>query len=123
MFTYNYANSILNSLCDNAYLGLSTTTPSQDGTGVTEPTDSAYKRISIDNMMASAANGEITNAEELHFNASTAAWGSTVTHVCVYDSKTGGTPKAYGALTTPLSITAGNIVPTIKVGDITITID
>ena len=44
--TKSFANTLLTSIFASAYIGLSSTKPATDGTGVTEPLESAgYKRV------------------------------------------------------------------------------
>lgn len=79
------------------YVGLSSTTPNMNGTGFTEPTDSAYKRVQLTGMSA-PSNGEVSNSARLSFQESVGKWG-TMTYFGVFDASSGGNLLMYGALT------------------------
>ena len=69
------------------YIGLSTTAPNINGTGVDEPsTDAGYARVQLTNM-SEPLDGVVTNELAINFNESTASWG-TITHFVIYDSPT-----------------------------------
>ena len=98
------------------YIGLSSSTPSVDGTGVSEPSASAgYKRLLLSSL-SEPANGLVTNENDINFDESTANWG-TVTHYVIYDSPTvdDGNLLMYGELSTPRSVETATIM-TIKAG-------
>lgn len=131
MLTYNCANALLKCMVTKTdtypytslYVGLSTTAPSRDGTGVSEPSGNGYKRVLLGvykqeytQKMGTPAMGSVTNTEELHFKAATGSWG-TCTHFLLYSAETGGTLLAYGQLTDEISPVA-DTVPIIPVGDI-----
>lgn len=124
MLTYNCANALLKCMVGQAekyaytdmYLGLSTTAPSRDGTGYTEPSGNGYVRILLDDAMGSPNLGSATNAEEVHFKAATGSWG-TCPYYLIFSAKTGGVLLAYGQLTDEISPVA-DTVPIIPVGDI-----
>lgn len=89
------------------YIGLSTTTPNLNGSGVTEPSASAgYSRVLLSNLSA-PTNGLITNLSSISFNESTSQWGR-ITHYVIYDSKTGGNLLIYDELSPPQTIDAKN---------------
>ena len=83
------------------YIALSTTTPSVNGTGFTEPAGAGYARVPIQNNkttgFGSAVNGVVQNINTHQFPDSTAPWG-TITHWFISDSQVGGNPLYYGAL-------------------------
>lgn len=102
------------------FIGLSSTTPSVDGTGVSEPASSAgYARIKLD-VLSEPTNGAITNNNPISFEESTANWG-TMTHFVIYDALTGGNLLMYDALSTPRNVETATIV-TIKKGSLTLTL-
>lgn len=78
------------------YVGLSTTAPAADGTGVTEPTDAAYARVLLTNMTA-PEDGVVKNSVAIGFPDSTEDWGE-VTHFVIYDAQTGGNLLGYNRL-------------------------
>lgn len=98
------------------FIGLSKTTPSADGTGVTEPSASAgYARMKLESLGA-PTDGVVTNTAAINFDESTADWG-TVTHFVIYDSAAVGSGHLlmYGELSKPRSI-EGDTIMTIKDG-------
>lgn len=102
------------------YIGLSTTTPNDDGSNVTEPADN-YARVTVANnttQWPAATTGTKSNGETITFNEATGSWG-TVTDVLIYDAATGGNLLAYGALTTSKTIESGDTA-SFAAGDLTI---
>lgn len=98
------------------YIGLSSSTPAIDGTGVTEPgAGSGYQRLLLSNL-SEPANGVVANTQDINFDESTANWG-TITHYVIYDSPTTGDGNLlmYGELSTPRSVETATIM-TIKSG-------
>lgn len=55
------------------WVGLSSTIPSQDGDGVTEPTGNNYERVKIESFTA-PNGGTVKNVADLEFNRSTGVW-------------------------------------------------
>lgn len=97
---------------DELWIGLSTTTPNINGSGVTEPSGSAgYARVRLD-MLSSPNAGVVTNQSNIDFNESTASWG-TVTHFVIFDAQNEGHLLQYGSLSTPRTVEAATIM-TIK---------
>lgn len=96
------------------YLGLSTTTPANDGTGFTEPVGSGYARVAVTNNAtnfppASTADG-ITRKQsgaKFTFPNPTGNWG-TITHYGWFTTASGGTPQFHGPLDAPISPRNGN---------------
>lgn len=140
-FTDNYALQFIRLLSglsntaplNQAYIGLSTTTPSTDGTNFTEPSASAgYSRAFIctynagagwNNKMTTTASGGVgtsTSNDIIFFPEATASWG-TVTHFGLFASATATTPVIFGELTNPVTIQA-NYVPLFRTGQLIITI-
>lgn len=100
------------------YIGLSSTTPKADGTGVTEPVTSAgYARVKLESLSA-PANGVITNTAAISFNESTANWG-TMTHFVIYDAATGGNLLMFDALSPVRPAEEGTVI-TIKNGKLSL---
>lgn len=131
MLTYTCANAILSNMITKTkdypytslYVGLSTSTPSRDGTGYTEPSGNGYERVLLGvynqtytQKMGTPSLGSVNNSEEIHFKAATGAWG-TCTHFLLFNAATGGTLLAYGQLTDEISPIA-DTVPIIPAGDI-----
>lgn len=78
------------------YIGVSTTAPNMDGTGVTEPEDVAYSRVKIESL-TEPVSGTVKNAADIAFNDATQDWG-TCTHFVVYDAETDGNLLMAGKL-------------------------
>lgn len=106
----------------NLWIGLSTTTPTDAGGNVTEPSGNGYARVSTApadwNSASGTAPAASTNANAVTFPAATGSWG-TVTHFTVHSASTAGTVKAWGALTTSQAIGNGN-TPSFAAGSLTI---
>lgn len=142
--TYSAAGALLNVLCGKAssspystvYIGLSTTTPSRNGTGVTEPAGASYSRQLLGNSsstylqkMGNPSGGSIANDNanneyggKIYFPelGSGETWG-TITHVCLWTAKTGGTLIAYAALPDSITPTAGS-VPMVPASSLTLSL-
>jgi hypothetical protein len=125
------------SLLPTLYLGLSTTTPNADGTGVTEPPAVAgYYRVlcaansqsltikmsdpSLDTTSGRYITKNTENGGEIAFPEALASWG-TITYLVLYGSNLEPIASAYAPLTTPITPTAGQVV-IIKAGDFSISI-
>ena len=102
------------------FIGLSSTTPSVDGQGVSEPATSAgYARVKLE-VLSEPTAGVITNNAAISFEESTANWG-TMTHFVIYDAADGGNLLMYDSLSTARNVEAATIV-TIKAGSLTLTL-
>lgn len=99
----------------NLDVALSTTTPNQDGTGITEPTGGAYARAETVPADWGRSGDEVSNAEVINFPEATASWG-TATHFVLYDNTT---PIGFGALQSPVAIGTG-IQPRFNVGQLVV---
>lgn len=114
------AGNVFNTKTDPAlpkayYIGLSSTTPSVEGTGVTEPSNSDYNRVEIINFSV-PTNGVVKTTGPLSFNESTSNWGS-VTHYVIYDAPEGGNLLVFCSLDDTKSIEANTVV-TFRAGEI-----
>lgn len=78
------------------YVGLSSTTPTVNGAGFTEPTDSSYMRVQLAGM-SEPSNGEVSNSSMLSFPESVTNWGA-MTYFGIFDALTGGNLLMYGEL-------------------------
>ena len=138
MITTNTANTILKaffgqtssfSIASTCYIGLSTTTPKNDGSNFTEPAESAgYARTLLGTsnsstgwIMDTPANNTIKNTNQIiFFPEATESWG-TVTHFGLFSAKTGGTPVFWGALTASVAVPVGYI-PIFRAGALSVTL-
>lgn len=117
-FFFGQQNSIVGT--GKCYLGLSTTTPNADGTNFTEPsTSTGYARVQVNineaqqytNKMTEPTNGSIENNAEITFPEALEPNGyGTVTHFGIFDTQNGGTPLYVHALTSSVSVGAGEVL-------------
>lgn len=87
------------------FVGLSSTTPNPDGTGVTEPSGNGYARVSTAptdwNSATNATPSVVTNANTVTFPQATGgSWvaGANLTYFVLYDASSAGNFLGYGAL-------------------------
>lgn len=88
------------------YVGLSTTIPTGDGDGITEPNSGAYARAPMASL-GMPVDGVITNAEDVEFSETTGPWG-LVKAFFVSDQPTGGHVLMYDELINPQDIVTDN---------------
>lgn len=90
---------------------LSTTTPSADGTGITEPSGNNYAAVTVtantSNFNAASGAGGTANTNAIVFPTPSGSWG-TITHLVVTDQADG--LLWYQALTTPKTPASGDPV-------------
>lgn len=105
-------------------VGLSSTTPNEDGTNITEPSGNGYARVSTTGSAWSAASGGVTsNASAVTFPTCTgAAWasGANLTHVVLWDQSTN--VLFFGQLETAKAVNVGD-TPSFAAGQLTFTED
>jgi hypothetical protein len=111
------------------YLGLSTTTPADDGTGFTEPAGGSYARVALTNnstnFPAASSPGGITtksNGAKFTFPNPTGNWGQ-VTHYGFFTASSGGTPEYTNPLDTSINPKTGNSPVEFDVGQLVMTFD
>lgn len=101
---------------DIIYLGLSKTSPNEDGTGVTEPTANSYKRLALNcdtDTWTTSTEGSVTNVNVLRFSESEECWASSqdpITHYVIYDNDNNGNLLFYGELERVQEIPIGSIL-------------
>lgn len=96
------------------YIGLSSTAPQLDGTGVTEPTfDSGYSRVKISNDENTFSDADDTNTvynyNFIYFPESILPWG-TLTHYVIFDSEIDGNLLMYGEFNTPMVVPKKTVI-------------
>lgn len=96
------------------YVGLSTANPTDDGSGLAEPSGNAYARQAI--TLGAAASRRVTLSATVTFPQATGAWG-TVTHWAIFDASTAGNMLAHGALNPAKSVVANN-TPSLASGEV-----
>ena len=125
MSASNYAElQILDALLNNdagdlpvaaVYVKLHTGDPGEDCTG-----NAATETTRVAASFGAAAAGVSTSDADIAWtNVSTS---ETYSHFSIWDASTAGNPLAYGALTDPVAVTAGDDF-TIASGDLTVTAD
>ena len=93
----------------NLYVALSTTTPVDDGSNVTEPVGNGYARTLCNGWTRSGTSPtQVQNTAAVTFPTATGSWG-TLTHFVIYDASTSGNPIAWGALGASQAITTNDI--------------
>ena len=102
------------------YLGLSTTAPQLDGTGVTEPSGNAYARVAI-TALGAPSGGVCVSTADLNFPRSTGDWG-TITHYAIFDQATGGNLLIYGTLSPQRSVEVATVM-SIEAGSLELAIE
>lgn len=104
----------------NLYVGLSTANPGDSGSGLAEPSGSAYARVNK-NTWDAAASGATENTGAITFPTATGSWG-TVSHSFIADASTAGNILFYGALGTSQAVVNGNVVE-YDDGELNVTLD
>ena len=106
------------------YIALSTADPTDDGSGLAEPSGGSYARKAVSNNKTTwsvASGGALSNAIDIEFVEATGSWG-TITHFAVMDAASGGNMLAHGALGSSKSIDSGDIAR-FKAGELDISLD
>lgn len=106
------------------YLALSTSDPTDDGSGITEPSGGSYARLGVANNPTNwpaAVGGSKSNGVDNTFVTATASWG-VISHMAIFDAASGGNMLAHAALTTSKTIDNGDTV-IFEAGNLTITLD
>ena len=78
----------------NIYVALSTADPTDDASGIAEPSGGSYARV-VMNSWDAAASRATENTNKISFPQATGNWG-TITHWAIYDAITGGNFLAHG---------------------------
>lgn len=105
------------------YVALSTTTITDAGGNMTEPSGSAYARVAVTNNATNwpaAAAGAKANGIAITFPTATGSWG-TIIDFAIMDAATAGNMLGFGTLTTAKAVTTGD-TPSFAVGDLDITL-
>lgn len=92
----------------NIYTALSTANPTDDGSGLAEPSGGSYARVSsAGGDWNAAAAGVVDNASLLSYATATGAWG-TITHGAMFDALAAGNMLFYGQLDESKNVVTGN---------------
>jgi len=104
------------------YVGLSTADPTDDGSGLAEPSGNAYARTQTSSSDWNAAsNGSLDNGSDITFAQATGSWG-TITHFALFDAATAGNMLAHGVLSQPKTI-GNSDTARFQAGDLDISLD
>lgn len=96
------------------YIGLSSTTPTDAGGNITEPSTGSYARVSTVAADWGAASGTApatkSNTATKTFPTATADWvsGANLTYFVIFDAITAGNAVGFGALTTAKPVLNGD---------------
>jgi hypothetical protein len=103
------------------YVALSTADPTDDGSGLAEPSGNGYARVATSGADWDAASGgALDNANAITFPEASGSWG-TITHFALYDAATNGNMLAHGALDSSEAISSGE-VPRFPAGDLDVSL-
>jgi hypothetical protein len=108
----------------NLYFGLSTTTITDAGGNITEPSGNGYARVTVTNNATNfpaASGGSKSNGTIISFPQASGSWG-TVTDFFISDASSGGNIIAYGTLGTSKAVTSGDTLQ-FAIGALTITLN
>lgn len=105
----------------NWFVGLSSTTPGEDGSNFTEPSGGSYARVSTSAATWAAAAGGApstkANGVAITFAQATADWvsGADLTHFGLFAASSGGTVQIWGLLATAKPVLNGD-TPSFAIG-------
>lgn len=88
------------------YAAASTADPTDDASGIAEPSGNNYARASVAANTFSRSVSTIDNDAAITFNEATGSWG-TITHWALYDAATSGNMLWHGELTSSQVIASG----------------
>jgi hypothetical protein len=111
---------------EDLWVGLSSTTPTDAGGNVTEPSGGSYARVAIATTAGGAANflaasgtapAEKTNNIAIAFAAATADWvaAANLTYLVVFNAASAGTCRAFGLLAVAKPVLNGD-TPSFPIG-------
>ena len=130
-FTEDLSNELLDHVFGNAaftadstlYVALSTTTITDTGGNMTEPSGGSYARVAVTNNATNfpaASSGAKANGTAITFATATASWG-TVIDFAIMSALTSGTMRGYGTLTASKTIDSGDTA-SFAIGELDITL-
>lgn len=90
----------------NLYVALSTADPTDDGSGIAEPSGNGYARVNH-NSWDDSTGRATENTGTISFTEASGSWG-TVTHFAIFDHVSAGNMIAHGALSASKTIGAGD---------------
>ena len=103
----------------SVYIGLLTSEPNDDGSGLNEPACASYARVrTYADDWEAAFNGCIENVNDISFSLAVENWG-LITHFVLFDAAAGGNMIVWGTLSPSKNISSGEI-PRFSAGDLII---
>lgn len=105
------------------YVGLSTTTITDAGGNITEPSGNGYARVAVTNNSTNfpaASGGAKANGTAITFPQASGSWG-TVIDFFISDASSAGNIYGYGTLTVSKAVTSGDTL-SFAIGDLDITL-
>jgi hypothetical protein len=104
------------------HVALSTADPTDDGSGLAEPTGNGYQRAQTSaGDWNAASGGSLDNAADITFPEATGNWG-TITYFALFDAATAGNMLAHGALNQSKTISGGDTAK-FAAGDLDVSLD
>jgi hypothetical protein len=104
------------------YVGLSTADPTDDTSGLAEPSGGSYARVATAGADWNVASGgAIDNTNDITFPEATGNWG-TITHFVLFDAASAGNMLAHGSVSASKTIGSGDTAK-FAAGDLDITLD
>ena len=104
------------------YIAVSTADPTDNASGLTEPSGNNYSRITTSSSDWTRSVSTVENAVELAFPEATGSWG-TITHVALMDALTAGNMIAHTNLTGGGVAIQANDTLRFPAGELTLTMD
>lgn len=106
----------------NLWIGLSTADPTDDASGLAEPSGNNYSRVQTDGDDWDASSGGATaNATDVTFPEASGSWG-TLTHFAIFDAASEGNMVAHGSLSVSKEIGSGDTAK-FAAGELDVTLD
>jgi len=102
------------------YIALSTADPTDDASGIAEPSGNGYARKACAGWDVSSS-GATANTADITFDQATGSWG-TITHFAIFDALTSGNMLAHGTLSAQKVVGNGDTVK-FAAGDLDVTLD
>lgn len=98
------------------YVALSTADPTDDGSGLAEPSGNGYARKAV---TFDAPSGGVCENQVVTFDQASGSWG-TLTHFAIMDALTSGNMLYHSALAAPKAVGDGDTAE-FAAGDLTVT--
>lgn len=124
---FGASNSLVAFSANMYYIGLSTTTITDAGGNITEPSGNGYARCAATNnktTFGNAAAGSVNNAVALGFPQASGSWGTVIDFFLANHATQAGASQifGYGTLGTSKTIQSGD-TPSFAVNALQITLD